>query len=74
MGEIISDISDLAIAISAEEVLSWTDEALEILKEKIPRVADESELVHHLDYGEIINAVNDHREFQSLISTTLYNR
>ena len=62
MGEIISDISDLAIAISAEEVLSWTDEALEILKEKIPRVADESELVH-IDYGEIINAVNDYREF-----------
>ena len=52
----------MAIAISAEEVLSWTDEALEILKEKIPRVADESELVH-IDYGEIINAVNDYREF-----------
>ena len=34
MGEIISDISDLTIAISAEEVLSWTDEAMEILKEK----------------------------------------
>ena len=62
MGEIVSDISDLAIAISAEEVLSWTDEALEILKEKIPRVADESELTH-IDYGEIINAMNDYREF-----------
>jgi len=62
MGEIISDISDLAIVISAEEVLSWTDEAMEILKEKIPRVADESELTH-IDYGEIINAMNDYREF-----------
>ena len=35
---------------------------MEILKEKIPRVADESELTH-IDYGEIINAMNDYREF-----------
>ena len=36
MGGIISNISDLAIVISAEEVLSWTNEAVEIHKEKIP--------------------------------------
>ena len=34
MGEIISNTSDLAIEISAKEVLSWTDEAVTILKEK----------------------------------------
>ena len=53
MGEILSNLSDLAIVISADEVEAWTQEAGEILKEKIPRVANVSELML-IDYNEVV--------------------
>jgi hypothetical protein len=52
MGEIISGMSDLAISISADEVESWVNEAMEILHEKIPRVIETAELTH-IDYDKI---------------------
>ena len=61
MGEIISNLSDLAIVISADEVESWTQEAGEILNEKIPRVADVEELMA-IDYNEVMDEFKANRE------------
>ena len=61
MGEIISNLSDLAIVISADEVEAWTQEAGEILNEKIPRVADVEELMA-IDYNEVMDEFKANRE------------
>ena len=64
MGEIISGTSNLAISISADEVESWTSEAIEILHEKIPQVAEKSELMH-IDYDQILKDMYAHRSTTS---------